>query len=154
MIPPIAVMDQPLDAAALRLEAQDPRAGAIVVFEGCARDHHEDRAVESLAYEAFVPMAVAELEKLRTEAMERFALLRCLIHHRKLTPRANLLRNSKVLDEENNKHIKRPQTLKGQYSRTHTSTSKPKHSQIAHLQNLPRSSKVEKTMRYGQKTTT
>lgn len=82
MIDAIAVLEMPLDATRLRAEATDPSVGAIVVFEGCARDHHEGRGVEGLAYEAFVPMAVAELEKLRAEALHRFGLTRCLIHHR------------------------------------------------------------------------
>ncbi len=82
MIEPVAVHEMPLDASGLRAEATDPAAGAIVVFEGCARNHHAGRSVEDLAYEAFVPMAVAELGRLRTEALERFRLLRCLIHHR------------------------------------------------------------------------
>lgn len=82
MVPSVAVLEGPLDPAALREEARDPGAGAIVVFEGCARDHHEGRAVENLAYEAFVPMALAELERLRIESLGRFGLVRCLIHHR------------------------------------------------------------------------
>jgi len=82
MIQPVAVLEMPLDAASLRAEATDPAAGAVVVFEGCARDHHDGKAVEALAYEAFVPMAEKQLEALRLEAMARFGLLRCLIHHR------------------------------------------------------------------------
>ena len=82
MIQPVAVLEMPLDAAGLRAEATDPAAGAVVVFEGCARDHHEGQVVDALAYEAFVPMAEKELTTLRLEAMARFGLLRCLIHHR------------------------------------------------------------------------
>lgn len=82
MIQPVAVLEMPLDAASLRAEATDPAAGAVVVFEGCTRDHHEGRVVEALAYDAFIPMAKKELEALRLEAMEKFTLLRCLIHHR------------------------------------------------------------------------
>ena len=82
MLEPVAILDSPLDAARLRAEATDPAAGAIVVFEGCARNHHGGLDVEGLAYEAFVPMAVTELGRLRAQAMERFQLLRCLIHHR------------------------------------------------------------------------
>ncbi|WP_005033897.1 molybdenum cofactor biosynthesis protein MoaE [Holophaga foetida] len=82
MIPYVAVMNSPLDPVALRAEAHDPRAGSVVVFEGCARNHHDDKDVELLAYEAFESMAVTELEKLRTEAMERFGLTQCIIHHR------------------------------------------------------------------------
>ena len=82
MIPDVAVLDKPLDATRLRAFVADAAAGAIVVFEGTARNHHEDQAVESLAYEAFVPMAESELWRLRGEAMTRFQLCRCAIHHR------------------------------------------------------------------------
>jgi molybdopterin synthase catalytic subunit len=79
---PIAILQAPLDVAAIRAAALDPGAGAVVVFEGCARDSHQGRPVRQLAYEAFVPMAEAELGRLRQEAMARFGLTRCLIHHR------------------------------------------------------------------------
>ncbi len=82
MIPAVAVLGTPLDALAIRALVSDPAAGAIVIFEGTARNHHQDQAVESLAYEAFIPMAEAELQRLRMEAMNRFALCRCAIHHR------------------------------------------------------------------------
>lgn len=82
MIQAVAVLEMPLDAARLRQAATDPAAGAVVVFEGCARDHHEGKAVAALAYEAYVPMAETELDSLRAEAITRFALLRCFIHHR------------------------------------------------------------------------
>jgi molybdopterin synthase catalytic subunit len=78
----IVVTEAPLDVAAIRAAALDPGAGAVVVFEGCARDSHEGRPVRLLAYEAFVPMAEAELARLREEAMARFGLVRCLVHHR------------------------------------------------------------------------
>ncbi len=81
-MPFVAVTPDPLNPSSLRQEAGDPRAGAVVVFEGCVRDHSEGRTVERLAYEAFVPMALSELEKLRQEAMERFDLMQCFIHHR------------------------------------------------------------------------
>jgi len=60
----------------------DPGAGAVVVFEGCARDNHQGRSVDLLAYEAYVPMALAELARIREEAMASFGLIRCAIHHR------------------------------------------------------------------------
>lgn len=82
MVSWVAVTEAALDPASLRQALLDPGAGAVVVFEGCARDSHEGRAVELLAYEAFVPMALAELGKLREEAMASFGLKRCAIHHR------------------------------------------------------------------------
>jgi molybdopterin synthase catalytic subunit len=82
MVPWVEVTEAPLDSFAIRRAMLDPGAGALVLFEGCARDTHQGRGVELLAYEAFVPMAVAQLEALRREAVERFGLIRCAIHHR------------------------------------------------------------------------
>ena len=78
----MAVVEGPLDARSLRVSLDDPRAGAVLLFEGCARNHHQGKAVGSLAYEAFVPMAEAELAALREEALRRFGLIGCLVHHR------------------------------------------------------------------------
>ena len=80
--PFVRVAAEPLDAEVLRGLLTDARAGALVLFEGRARDHHEGRAVLKLAYEAYGPMAEKELEKLRQQAIERFGLLGCAIHHR------------------------------------------------------------------------
>lgn len=78
----IEVREGLLDAGGVRDLLTDPAAGAVVVFEGCARDHHQGRPVQVLAYEAYVPMAEAELTRIRAEALERFGLLQCVIHHR------------------------------------------------------------------------
>jgi molybdopterin synthase catalytic subunit len=80
--PWIRIVEGPLDAPGLREAMADPHAGALVLFEGRARDHHEGRPVLQLAYEAYAPMAVKELAKLRERAIERFGLTRCAIHHR------------------------------------------------------------------------
>ena len=81
-VPFIQVSAGPLDPVALRALLTDMRAGALVLFEGRARDHHEGRPVLKLAYEAYIPMAEKELERLRQRAFERFGLLGCAIHHR------------------------------------------------------------------------
>jgi molybdopterin synthase catalytic subunit len=78
----VSIVDGRLDLAAIRAAVTDPRAGAVVLFEGCARDHHGGRAVDELGYEAFGPMAERELAALREQAIERFGLCRCIIHHR------------------------------------------------------------------------
>lgn len=80
--PLVRVSADPLDPEALRALLTDTRAGALVLFEGRARDHHEGKAVLKLAYEAFAPMAEKELEKLRQQAVARFGLTGCAIHHR------------------------------------------------------------------------
>ena len=81
-IPFVRVAADPLDPEVLRVLLTDARAGALVVFEGRARDHHEGRAVLKLSYEAYAPMAEKELEKLRQQAIERFGLVGCAIRHR------------------------------------------------------------------------
>jgi molybdopterin synthase catalytic subunit len=78
----IEVTEARLDAGRVREAMLDPGAGAVVVFEGCARDNHQGRGVTLLAYEAFVPMALAELARIREEAVLKFGLIRCAIHHR------------------------------------------------------------------------
>ena len=82
MVSEVAIVEGPLDIEEIRASVTDPRAGAVVLFEGCARDHHDGRAVEELGYEAFAPMAERELAGLRNTAIERFGLCRCTIHHR------------------------------------------------------------------------
>ena len=49
----------PLEIPALRATLADARAGACVTFEGWVRDHNEGQAVQSLEYEAYVPLAEA-----------------------------------------------------------------------------------------------
>jgi molybdopterin synthase catalytic subunit len=80
--PFIRVAEAALDPEALRAALTDARAGALVLFEGRARDHHDGKAVLRLSYEAYAPMAEKELERLRGEAIGRFGLIGCAIHHR------------------------------------------------------------------------
>ena len=81
-VPFVRVAADALDPEALRALLTDTRAGALVVFEGRARDHHEGKAVLKLAYEAYGPMAERELDALRRQAIARFGLTGCAVHHR------------------------------------------------------------------------
>jgi molybdopterin synthase catalytic subunit len=60
----------------------DPRAGAVVTFEGWVRNRNEGQAVESLEYEAYAPLAEKEGEKILSEACEKFDLLGASAVHR------------------------------------------------------------------------
>jgi molybdopterin synthase catalytic subunit len=71
-----------IEIQALLAEAALADCGARAVFLGTTRDHHEGRRVESLAYEAYEPMALRHLETIEREACERFEVRRCLIAHR------------------------------------------------------------------------
>ena len=72
----------PLDVASLIQAATRPDCGALAVFLGTTRDHHEGRRVASLAYEAYEPMALEALKKLEHATTERFGVASCTIVHR------------------------------------------------------------------------
>ena len=68
---------QPLMKAVTR-----PDCGAIALFVGTTRDHHEGKKVETLSYEAYDAMAVAALSAIEEEATRRFEIKVCRIVHR------------------------------------------------------------------------
>lgn len=70
------------DAEIIALKSSSQRIGGIASFLGCARDFSEGRDVSELSFEAYDSMALAEMNKLRNEAIERFILLDARIVHR------------------------------------------------------------------------
>lgn len=54
--------DDPIDPRALVARVMRPGDGAYVLFEGVVRNHHEGRAVESIFYDAYRPMAEKEID--------------------------------------------------------------------------------------------
>jgi len=82
MIANINITKAKLDVTSIRQQVQDSGTGAVVIFEGCTRNSHNNRTVEGLAYEAFIPMAEIELERVRQEAIALYKLDKCLIYHR------------------------------------------------------------------------
>jgi molybdopterin synthase catalytic subunit len=64
------------------LKASSKRMGGIGTFLGCARDFSEGREVSQISFDAYGSMALSEMNKLRSEAIERFNLLDARIVHR------------------------------------------------------------------------
>lgn len=64
------------------LQASSTRMGGIGTFLGCARDFSEGREVSEISFDAYGPMALAEMKQLRAEAMTRFGLIDARIVHR------------------------------------------------------------------------
>ena len=58
------------------------RMGGIATFLGCARDFSEGRQVSEISFDAYASMAVAEMRKLRDEAIARFGLIDARLVHR------------------------------------------------------------------------
>jgi molybdopterin synthase catalytic subunit len=64
------------------LRAASKQMGGIATFIGCARDFSEGRPVTQISFDAYGSMAVAEMNKLRDEAIAKFGLLDVRIVHR------------------------------------------------------------------------
>lgn len=60
----------------------DDSAGGSVVFIGTVRDSTKGRPVLRLEFEAYEPMAIAELRKIAEQAQARWVCKKIAIHHR------------------------------------------------------------------------
>ena len=78
----VALTYQRIDRAVLVAGCQQPSDGAVVVFDGVVRDNTRGRKTLYLDYEAYEEMALAEMQKLASEAGERFAIDRVGVVHR------------------------------------------------------------------------
>ena len=64
------------------LKSGSMRMGGIGIFLGCARDFSEGRDVSEISFDAYGSMALSEMNKLRSDAIEKFDLLDARIVHR------------------------------------------------------------------------
>lgn len=79
----VGLSPHPLDVRALRAEAADPAAGAILVFEGTVRNHSEGlTGVIALEYEAHPTMARKVLADIVAAAHRDFPILKAAVRHR------------------------------------------------------------------------
>ena len=78
----IQLTDSPIDSSQLPAKLQSPDSGAVVLFLGVSRRMTDGRETVELLYDAYREMALKELEKLETEAHQRWHLQQCLIVHR------------------------------------------------------------------------
>ena len=77
-----AVVDRPIDVAALVAEVTTPANGALSLFIGTVRDVNGNRTVEAIEYNAYAPMAEREMDEIAHEAAERFGTAHIVIEHR------------------------------------------------------------------------
>ena len=84
LIPPVSgggrrtrrVTAEPLSLDSLAARVRDPRAGAVVTFQGVTRE------VERLEYEAYAEMAAEKLAEIAAQAIERHGLCAAAVEHR------------------------------------------------------------------------
>lgn len=72
----------PLDLDALIAETGDGRSGALVVFGGTVRNHHEGRAVTQLSYSAYAPLAEKLIATIERDTLTHFKVHHCRVVHR------------------------------------------------------------------------
>jgi MoaE-MoaD fusion protein len=72
----VRVTDEPLSLDALAARVRDPRAGAVVTFQGVTRE------VDKLEYEAYVEMAEEKMAAIVASAVERHGLCAAAAEHR------------------------------------------------------------------------
>ena len=73
---------EPIDSQQIARSLQKPEDGAVLVFEGVVRNHHQDKAVRFLEYDAYESMALKKLEEVGLRAKNEYAIRDIAIVHR------------------------------------------------------------------------
>ncbi len=76
------VQSNPLSLDLLLGDTERADCGALAIFAGTVRDHHEGRAVTGLEYTSHVPLAERIIEEIEAETRQRFGVPVCRIQHR------------------------------------------------------------------------
>jgi molybdopterin synthase catalytic subunit len=77
-----AVVDRPIDCAALLAEVADPSTGTTALFVGTVRETNLGRPVTGIEYAAYTAMAERELAAIARDTAEQYAPLRLAVEHR------------------------------------------------------------------------
>jgi molybdopterin synthase catalytic subunit len=78
----VQLLDSPLQTQSCIDCVRSPHSGGATVFIGTVRDHTQGRRVTRLEFEAFAPMAIAEMRKIAETIVERWHTQGVAIHHR------------------------------------------------------------------------
>lgn len=70
----------PINSAAIVTQLDSPSVGAMAMFEGRVRNHHQGRVVSGLYYQAYPELAISEGQRILTLAMRRYDIagVRCV----------------------------------------------------------------------------
>jgi molybdopterin synthase catalytic subunit len=77
-----AIVDLPIDTAALAAEVSRATNGATLLFIGTVRDVNDGRSVTGIEYSAYRSMAEREMADIVREAREKFATTDIVVEHR------------------------------------------------------------------------
>lgn len=76
------IIREPIGIAGLRARLLEGESGAIVIFDGVARNNTKGRRTLYLEYEGYEPMALRTMEQIGREVHERWSINRVGIIHR------------------------------------------------------------------------
>ena len=77
-----AIVQTPIDAAPVREAVLGPDNGAVVVFHGTVRNQTAERAVTHLEYEAYEPMALAQMQRIADDLLATMPISALACTHR------------------------------------------------------------------------
>lgn len=78
----IKISNQPLDIQACINTVMSPGSGGMDIFIGTVRNATKGKAVLRLEFEAYEKMALAEMDKIASQAFEKWPVQKLVIHHR------------------------------------------------------------------------
>lgn len=78
----IQLLETALNAAQCIAFVHSDDAGGIDVFIGTVRNDTKGKPVLRLEFEAYEPMAIAEMHKIAEQAIEKFGVKKIALHHR------------------------------------------------------------------------
>ena len=78
----IILTNSPLDVQRCIAFVTNDASGGIDVFIGTVRNSTKSKPVLRLEFEAYEPMAIAEMEKIAEQAIQKFKVQKIALHHR------------------------------------------------------------------------
>lgn len=78
----IKIVDHDIDILQINQWIESNQAGSIVTFKGTVRNQTADKSVKRLEFEAYIPMAIKELQKIIEDIRQDYPILRVAVHHR------------------------------------------------------------------------
>lgn len=78
----VRVLEQPVSCQEALRAVSNPQAGAVALFLGTVRNHHDGKEVRFLEYEAYPAMAEQKMHQIATEMHDRWPLEAVWMEHR------------------------------------------------------------------------
>ncbi len=78
----VELTEDPIEVDGILPDLEDPGSGAMTLFVGRVRNHHEGKAVKSIHYQAYAEMALPIMKKIADETCRLFPVSRLVILHR------------------------------------------------------------------------